>query len=150
MEELKMTELKEEHFEVISENKAREFEKKQTYKPLSDNLFIEESMIDGQGLFASKDIPEGTDLGISHIEIEKDKMAPLEMLRTPLGGFINHEKTIKEKNEEGKEVEISGPNCKRIKGRRDGCKIEYSLITRRDIKAGEELTLEYSMYIPIK
>ena len=145
-----MTELKEEHFEVISENKAREFEKKQTYKPLSDNLFIEESMIDGQGLFASKDIPDNTDLGISHIEIEKDKMAPLEMLRTPLGGFINHEKTIKEKNEEGKEVEVSGPNCKRIKGRRDGCKIEYSLITRRDIKAGEELTLEYSMYIPIK
>ena len=145
-----MTEQNEEHFEVISENKAREFEKKQTYKPLPDTLFIEESMIDGQGLFASKDIPEGTDLGISHIEIEKDKMAPLEMIRTPLGGFINHEKTIKEKNEEGKEVEISGPNCKRIKGRRDGCKIEYSLITRRDIKAGEELTLEYSMYIPIK
>ena len=145
-----MTEQDEEHFEVISENKAREFEKKQTYKPLPDTLFIEESMIDGQGLFASKDIPDNTDLGISHIEIEKDKMAPLEMIRTPLGGFINHEKTIKEKNEEGKEVEISGPNCKRIKGRRDGCKIEYSLITRRDIKAGEELTLEYSMYIPIK
>ena len=145
-----MTELKEEHFEVISENRAREFEKKQTYKPLSDNLFIEESMIDGQGLFANNDIAEGTDLGISHIEIEKDKMAPLEMLRTPLGGFINHEKTIKEKNEEGKEVEISGPNCKRIRGRRDGCKIEYSLITRRDIKAGEELTLEYTMYIPVK
>ena len=145
-----MTELKEEHFEVISENRAREFEKKQTYKPLSDNLFIEESMIDGQGLFANNDIAEGTDLGISHIEIEKDKMAPLEMLRTPLGGFINHEKTIKEKNEEGKEVEVSGPNCKRIRGRRDGCKIEYSLITRRDIKAGEELTLEYSMYIPVK
>ena len=145
-----MTEQNEEHFQVISENKAREFEKKQTYKPLPDTLFIEESMIDGQGLFASKDIPDNTDLGISHIEIEKDKMAPLEMIRTPLGGFINHEKTIKEKNEEGKEVEISGPNCKRIKGRRDGCKIEYSLITRRDIKAGEELTLEYSMYIPIK
>ena len=27
-------------------------------------------------------------------------------------------------------------------------KIEYSLITRKDIKAGEELTLEYSMYKP--
>ena len=100
-----MTELKEEHFEVISENRAREFEKKQTYKPLTDNLFIEESMIDGQGLFANNDIAEGTDLGISHIEIEKDKMAPLEMLRTPLGGFINHEKTIKEEDKDGKEVE---------------------------------------------
>ena len=145
-----MTELKEEHFEVISENRAREFEKKQTYKPLTDNLFIEESMIDGQGLFANNDIAEGTDLGISHIEIEKDKMAALEMIRTPLGGFINHEKTVKETNGEDKDVEVSGPNCKRIKGRMDGCKIEYSLITRRDIKAGEELTLEYSMYIPIK
>ena len=145
-----MTEQNEEHFEVISENRAREFEKKQTYKPLSDNLFIEESMIDGQGLFASNDIPEGTDLGISHIEIEKDKMAALEMIRTPLGGFINHEKTVKETNGEDKDVEVSGPNCKRIKGRMDGCKIEYSLITRRDIKAGEELTLEYSMYIPVK
>ena len=136
-----MTEQNEEHFEVISENKAREFEKKQTYKPLPDNLFIEESLIDGQGLFASKDIPENTDLGISHIEIEKDKMAPLEMIRTPLGGFINHEKTVKEPDGEGKDVEVSGPNCKRIRGRMDGCKIEYSLITRKDIKAGEELTL---------
>ena len=145
-----MTELKEEHLEVISENKAREFEKKQTYKPLTDNLFIEESFIDGQGLFANNAIAANTDLGVSHIEIEKDKMAPFEMIRTPLGGFINHEKTIKEENKDGVEVEISGPNCKRIRGRRDGCKIEYSLITRRDIKAGEELTLEYSMYIPIK
>ena len=145
-----MTELKEEHFEVISENKAREFEKKQTYKPLTDNLFIEESLIDGQGLFASKDIAENTDLGISHVEIEKDKMAPMEIIRTPLGGFINHEKTAKEPNSEGKDIEVSGPNCKRIKGRMDGCVINYSLITRRDIKAGEELTLEYSMYIPVK
>ena len=31
-----MTEQNEEHFEVISENRAREFEKKQTYKPLTD------------------------------------------------------------------------------------------------------------------
>ena len=151
-----MTELKEEHFEVISENKAREFEKKQTYKPLTDNLFIEESMINGQGLFANNDVAEGTDLGVSHIEIEKDKMAPLEMIRTPLGGFINHQPIIKElvkidkDNSADELVEVSGPNCKRIRGRRDGCKIEYSLITRRDIKAGEELTLEYSMYIPVK
>ena len=144
-----MTELKEEHFEVISENKAREFERKKTYKPLSDNLFIEESMIDGQGLFANNDIPKNTDLGISHVEIEKDKMTPFEMIRTPLGGFINHEKTIKKENNEGIEVEVSGANCKKIKGRRDGCKIEYNLITKRDIKAGEELTLEYTMYIPV-
>ena len=145
-----MTEQNEEHFEVISENKARAFEKKQNYKPLPDSLFIEESLIDGQGLFANIDIAANTDLGISHIEVEKNKMAALEMIRTPLGGFINHEKTIKEPDGSGKNVEISGPNCKRIKGRMDGCMINYSLITRRDIKAGEELTLEYSMYVPIK
>ena len=145
-----MTEQNDEHFEVISENKAREFEKKQTYKPLPDSLFIEESLINGQGLFASIDITANTDLGISHIEVEKNKMAEMEMIRTPLGGFINHEKTIKEPNKEGKDIEVSGPNCKRIKGRIDGCVIEYSLITRRDIKAGEELTLEYSMYVPVK
>ena len=145
-----MTEQNEEHFEVISENKARAFENKQTYKPLPDNLFIEESFIDGQGLFASIDIAENTDLGISHIEVVKNKMAPLEMIRTPLGGFINHETTIKEPDSKGKDVEVSGPNCKRIKGRMDGCVINYNLITRRDIKAGEELTLEYSMYVPVE
>ena len=47
-----MTELKEEHFEVIDANKAREH-KKSKYKPLTYDLFIEESMINGQGLFAS-------------------------------------------------------------------------------------------------
>ena len=145
-----MTEQNEEHFEVISENKARAFEKKQTYKPLPDSLFIEESFIDGQGLFANNDIAADTDLGISHIEVEKNKMAEMEMIRTPLGGFINHEKTVKEPDDKGKDVEVSGPNCKRIKGRMDGCVINYNLITRRDIKAGEELTLEYSMYIPVE
>ena len=145
-----MTEQNEEHFEVISANKARAFEKKQTYKPLPDSLFIEESFIDGQGLFANIDIAADTDLGISHIEVEKNKMAEMEMIRTPLGGFINHEKTVKEPDGKGKDVEVSGPNCKRIKGRMDGCVINYNLITRRDIKAGEELTLEYSMYIPVE
>ena len=145
-----MTEQNEEHFEVISENKARAFEKRQTYKPLPDSLFIEESFIDGQGLFSNNDIAADTDLGISHIEIEKNKMAEMEMIRTPLGGFINHEKTVKEPDGKGKDVEVSGPNCKRIKGRMEGCVINYSLITRRDIKAGEELTLEYSMYVPVE
>ena len=145
-----MTEQNEEHFEVISANKARAFEKKQTYKPLPDSLFIEESFIDGQGLFANIDIAANTDLGISHIEVEKNKMAEMEMIRTPLGGFINHETTVKEPDGKGKDVEVSGPNCKRIKNRMDGCVINYTLITRRDIKAGEELTLEYSMYVPVE
>ena len=145
-----MAEQNEEHFEVISENKAREFEKNNSanYKPLPYDLFIEESMINGQGLFASNDIPKGTDLGVSHVIIEKDKMSPPEIIRTPLGGFINHQPVVTELNEDKQMVEVSGPNCEKIKSRADGAKLEYNLYTRKDIKAGEELTLHYTFYRP--
>ena len=113
-----MTELKEEHFEVIDKNKDKSYKKK-TYRPLPDNLFIEESLINGQGLFANKNIPAGTDLGISHVEIEIDKMSPKELIRTPLGGFINHEPLITEEirvdEDTTKTVEVSGPNCEKKK-----------------------------------
>ena len=148
-----MTEQNEEHFEVISENRAKEHDKK-NYKPLSHDLFIEESMINGQGLFASNDIPKGTDLGISHIKIEKDKMSATELIRTPLGGFINHQPIVKElvridkDNATDEMVEVSGPNCIKVQARPDGAKVEYNLHTRKDIKAGEELTLEYTFYKP--
>ena len=115
-----MTELKEEHFEVIDSNKDKTHNKK-TYRPLPDNLFIEESLINGQGLFASNDIPSGTDLGVSHVEIEKDKMSPKELIRTPLGGFINHEPIITEviriDEDTTKTIEVSGPNCERKKNK---------------------------------
>ena len=140
-----MTELKEEHFEVIDANRAKDHEKK-NYTPLSHDLFIEESMINGQGLFSSHDLSKGTDLGVSHIQFEKDKMSAIELIRTPLGGFINHEPIVKSENASGELVEVSGPNCEKIKQRADGAKIEWRLITREDIKAGEELTLEYTFY----
>ena len=140
-----MTELKEEHFEVIDANRAKDNEKK-NYTPLSHDLFIEESMINGQGLFSSHDLPKGTDLGVSHIEFEKDKMSAKELIRTPLGGFINHEPIVKSENASGELVEVLGPNCEKIKQRADGAKIEWRLVTRRDIKAGDELTLEYTFY----
>ena len=140
-----MTELKEEHFEVIDANRAKDHKKK-NYTPLSHDLFIEESMIDGQGLFSSHDLSKGTDLGVSHIQFEKDKMSAMELIRTPLGGFINHEPIVKSENASGELVEVSGPNCEKVKQRADGAKIEWRLVTREDIKAGEELTLEYTFY----
>jgi len=140
-----MTELKEEHFEVIDANRAKDHEKK-NYTPLSHDLFIEESMINGQGLFSSNDLPKGTDLGVSHIEFEKDKMSAKELIRTPLGGFINHEPIVKSENASGELVEVSGPNCEKIKQRAEGAKIEWRLVTRKDIKAGYGLTLEYTFY----
>ena len=141
-----MTELTQEHFEVIDANKAKNNDKKK-YKPLPYDMFIEESMINGQGLFASTDIPKGTNLGVCHIQIEIDKMSPVELVRTPLGGFINHEPIVKEMQDK-ELVEISGPNCEKIKNRPIGNKTEWNLITRRNIKAGEELTLHYTFYKP--
>ena len=119
------------------------------YKPLLYDMFIEESMINGQGLFASTDIAKGTDLGVSHIEIEVDKISSKELIRTPLGGFINHQPIETKLNEEKELIEISGPNCKKIKNRPEGNKTEWNLVARKDIQAGEELTLEYSFYDPL-
>ena len=141
-----MSELKEEHFEVIDANKDRIYQKK-FYKPLSHDMFIEESMINGQGLFASTDIPKGTDLGVSHVSIEIDKMSEPELIRTPLGGFINHQPIVTELIDK-ELVEVSGPNCEKIKSRPQGNKTEWNLVTRKDIKAGEELTLHYTFYKP--
>ena len=141
-----MSELKEEHFEVIDANKDRIYQKKY-YKPLSHDMFIEESMINGQGLFASTDIPKGTDLGVSHVSIEIDKMSEPELIRTPLGGFINHQPIVTELIDK-ELVEVSGPNCEKIKSRPQGNKTEWNLVTRKDIKAGEELTLHYTFYKP--
>ena len=44
-----------------------------TYQPLPSSLKIKDSSIHGQGLFATKDIPIDTDLGVSHIEVVHKK-----------------------------------------------------------------------------
>ena len=93
------------------------------YKPLPDSLTIHPSLIDGIGLFATEDIPAGTNLGISHVHVNGQRD---NLVRTPLGGFINH-------SEEA--------NCIKKKQYPN-----YYLVTLRDIKAGEELTLEYTFY----
>ena len=124
-----MTELKEEHFEVIDANRDREHQKSK-YKPLPYDMFVEESMINGQGLFASTDIPKGTDLGVSHISIEIDKMSPPELIRTPLGGFFNHSVT---------------PNCEAVY---DGDFIKLSTI--KNINLDDEITVDYTKHDWIK
>jgi len=95
------------------------------YRPLPDCLTIDKSTIEGVGLFAKEEISKGVYLGITHIQTEK-----YNLVRTPLGGFINHSDT---------------PNCK-IK--KDG-NAKY-LTTLVDIKSGEELTVKYTMYDPTK
>ena len=60
---------------------------KNMYRPLPDSLSIKQSGINGVGLFAQEDLAQGTNLGMSHLELGK------LIIRTPLGGFVNHSNT---------------------------------------------------------
>jgi len=56
------------------------------YKPLPSFLTVDKSKIHGLGIFATKDVANQTNLGLSHVLVDK----PNIFVRTPLGGFINH------------------------------------------------------------
>ena len=95
-----------------------------SYKPLPESLTIKPSSIEGLGLFAVQTIAKNTDLGMSHF------LYGDFLIRTPLGGFVNHSEK---------------PNCKRVE-----LEEESHLKTIKEIKPGEELTLKYTMYKPIQ
>ena len=97
-----------------------------TYRPLPEGLTIQKSEIDNLGLFATVSIDKGVNAGITHITDSITK----KLYRTPLGGFINH-------SEE--------PNAKIVEVQR----VRY-LYFLRDIESGEEITVKYSMYNPVK
>ena len=101
------------------------------YKPLPDSLTIKESKVDGLGLFAVKGIAQGTNLGMTHIKLNGN------MVRTPLGGFINHSNTPNVVK-----VELLMTNEGKIKFNYK----KWNLVTLRDIKKGEELTVRYTFY----
>ena len=103
-----------------------------TYKPLPEELEIRVSAINGVGLLAKQKIPVGTNFGMTHLQFGKN------IIRTPLGGFINHS----EDN-----------NCEKVKlnfTTEDHQPVynfsKWNLITTKDIKGGEELTLNYTFY----
>ncbi len=102
------------------------------YKPLPNNLRLGFSDIHDIGLFAKEDIPTGTNFGMSHLQFGKN------IIRTPLGGFINHS---------------DEPNCEKVKltftVEEDPASYDFNrwnLVTIKDIKEGEELTLKYTFY----
>ena len=103
------------------------------YKPLPDNLRLGFSDIHDIGLFDKKDIAQGANLGMTHIKITDN------IIRTPLGGFINHSENancVKAELRMFNENDPSKPlNYKK-----------WNLITLRNIKEGEELTLKYTFY----
>ena len=90
------------------------------YKPLPKNLTIKISEIEGFRIFAIDDIKKQTNLGLSHLILDE------EIIRTPLGGFINHS---------------DNPNCQKVETNN-----KFYLHTITDVKNGEELTLKYTFY----
>ena len=115
------------------------------YQPLPSGLTVADSRISGQGLFTTRKLVAGTDLGMSHVELGK------LLLRTPMGGFINHS---------------INPNCVKVKSlltrqewnhrtdlpndKYDLNFTKWSLVVLDDIEEGEELTLKYKLYDPEK
>ena len=99
-------------------------EKEKLYNPLPEGLRIAKSKIQGFGLFTLLFLKQGINLGTSHIKI-KD-----ELIRTPLGGFVNHS---------------DDPNCVKTKLHTDNY-IKYNLVTIKDIAGGDELTVKYTFY----
>ena len=103
------------------------------YTPLPDSLTIKTSRVNGLGLFAKEAIPQATNFGMTHVEIGE------KILRTPLGGFINH---------------ANDPNCVKVEllmTNHDDPKLKFdykkwNLVTIKDIKKDEEITLKYTFY----
>ena len=96
------------------------------YNPLPPRLTIKPSLISGLGLFATAGIAQGTNLGTTHLRVDG------EIIRTPLGGFINCDENA---------------NCVKVEMRTDGSITDkWNLVTLRNIYSGEELTLKYTFY----
>lgn len=96
-----------------------------TYRPLPKYLTIQPSKIEGLGLFTIRAIRDlETSIGVTHVFMDDKE----QIIRTPLGGFINHS---------------DNPNCE--VRRLHGTYVNH-LFPLRPIKANEEITLKYSMY----
>ena len=103
------------------------------YKPLPTQLRLGFSDIHDIGVFAKEGIAQATNLGMTHIKVADN------IIRTPLGGFLNHSEDancVKAELRMFNEDSPSHPlNYKK-----------WNLITLRNIKEGEELTLRYTFY----
>ena len=100
-----------------------DFKKLKQFKPIPDYLTIKKSDIHGLGLFATEEIKEGVELGISHV---KDDRFLHGYIRTSLGGFFNHSTT---------------PNCEAVY-ENDFIKIRTLSI----VNFGDEITVDYALH----
>ena len=98
----------------------------------SNKIEVRDSSMHGRGVFAKEDIPQGTNFGMTHLQFGEN------LIRTPMGGFLNHS---------------DKPNCEKVKLKFTNSDKEaaylfskWNLITLKNIKEGEELTLTYTVY----
>ena len=113
-----------------------------TYRPLPNGLYIGVSSIEGQGLYTDRALTKGCQLGESHYRIATNDVPSTNieenksiLIRTPLGGFINHSDT---------------PNCHRSQIRVKPGFDKWTITVVEDVSPGDELTLKYTMYDPRK
>jgi SET domain-containing protein len=97
--------------------------KADSYRPLPSTVTINNSEIDGLGLFALENIKDGTYLGETHFKIDENR----DWMRTPLGGFINHS------GQSNAEISLIEDKIRGLKA-------------KRDILKGEEITVFYTLY----
>ena len=72
------------------------------YKPLPKELRLGFSDIHDIGVFAKEVIPQGTNFGMTHLQFGKT------LIRTPLGGFLNHSDNPNPLINEGLIVSLGG------------------------------------------
>ena len=109
------------------------------YRPLADYLYIDDSPIEGKGVFTKAFLPTGADLGITHVYDPSSTAARLIYLdgwiRSVLGSWYNHSK--------------EHANCQTIEEVLTGSELKIKrLAAIRDIQPGEELTATYTLYDP--
>tara|TARA_B100001996_G_scaffold301148_1_gene241663 strand:- start:137 stop:577 length:441 start_codon:yes stop_codon:yes gene_type:complete len=133
------------------------------YRPLPDGLTIQNSPIEGLGLFATIDIKKNTFIGVTHV---RDEQFENKYIRTPLGGFYNHSNDptvirmvtdVLPKLKFGDSVDPNANTQKLKDGKNDRENMFYNLneksdakfmfmVSIKDIKKGEELTANYNLY----
>ena len=94
------------------------------YKPLPDCITIKKSPIHGLGLFATRWISKGRDLGII---LYPHPFLNNEYLRSPMGGFGNHS---------------DDPNCEKF----EDTSGNWWIRTIKEVEPDDEITWAYTLY----
>ena len=133
------------------------------YRPLPDQLTINNSKIEGLGLFSKVKIKKNSFIGVTHI---RDEQFEGKYIRTPLGGVYNHSENanvmklvtnVLPKLKFGEKFDPETKIEKLNDGKNNRENLYYNLnekpdakymfiISIRDIEPDEELVANYTLY----